>query len=266
MNTTQNFQHLIDQLQGQPSIPAPIPFSQIASFVTDVNLVLFETPSSPSQLERLLAYIEQRAIHFFETYAFADANQKLIPEAAATALLNNLPKIKSSLIQDIQYAYKGDPSATSHEEISLAYPGIFAIGVHRIAHTLYKIGYPVMARLLAEYAHRETGIDIHPGATIGHSFFIDHGTGIVIGETCIIGNRVSIYHGVTLGVHIFEKDEDGQVIRGGKRHPTIEDDVSLYAKSAVLGGNTIIGKGSIIGSNVTVTKSVPAYSKVFHSK
>lgn len=166
------------------------------------------------------------------------------------------------LARDVQAAFDGDPAAKSLAEIVMSYPGLKAITIHRLAHQLYQMNVPLLPRVMGEYAHRETGIDIHPGARIGESFFIDHGTGVVIGETTDIGRNVKIYQGVTLGALSFPKDERGNLIRGRKRHPTIEDDVVIYAGATILGGDTVIGQGSIIGGNTWVIHSIPPYSKV----
>jgi serine O-acetyltransferase len=177
-------------------------------------------------------------------------------------LIAKLPKIRNTLFTDIQAAYDGDPAASGIDEVILSYPSLFAVMVYRVAHELHKEGVQLIPRIMTEFAHGRTGIDIHPAATIGHSFFIDHGTGVVIGATCIIGNHVKIYQGVTLGALSFEKDDDGHLVRGTKRHPTIEDHVTIYAGATVLGGNTTIGTGSIVGGNVWLTESVPPRSKV----
>lgn len=181
-------------------------------------------------------------------------------------LLEQLPKIRELLNKDIQAAYEGDPAAKSREEILLSYPSIEALSIHRIAHVLYKQGVPIIPRIMSEYAHKRTGIDIHPGASIGEYFFIDHGTGVVIGETCVIGNHVKIYQGVTLGAKSFPLDEKGNPVKGIKRHPNIEDNVIIYAGATILGGDTVIGHDSIIGGNVWLTSSVPPYSKVHNSQ
>ena len=172
-----------------------------------------------------------------------------------------LPDIQAKLQKDVQAAYDGDPAATGLEEIILSYPGIYAITVHRIAHEFYLMGLNLIARIMSEHAHSVTGIDIHPGASIGDSFFIDHGTGVVIGETCVIGNSVKIYQGVTLGALSFPRDEKGELIRNSRRHPTIDDDGTVYAGATILGGDTHIGRGSVIGGNVWITRSLPPYSK-----
>ncbi|MBN1126025.1 MAG: hypothetical protein JXA82_13540 [Sedimentisphaerales bacterium] len=177
-------------------------------------------------------------------------------EQVTERLLFSLPEVRRKLKADVEAAYEGDPAAKSFEEIVISYPGIMAIATHRIAHELYLSEVPLLPRLMSEHAHSLTGIDIHPGARIGNKFFIDHGTGVVIGETCIIGNNVKIYQGVTLGALSFPKDERGRVIKGGKRHPTIEDDVTIYAEATLLGDITI-GKGAVISGNAWVKESIP---------
>ena len=184
----------------------------------------------------------------------------------AQAFLQKLPAIRASLMTDVQAAYDGDPASRNFDEVILCYPGLTAITIHRLAHELYKLDVPFLPRMMSEWSHNETGIDIHPGATIGDYFFIDHGTGVVIGETCEIGQHVKIYQGVTLGAISFDKDERGQLVRGSKRHPTIEDRVVIYANATVLGGKTIIGKESVIGSSVWVTRSVEPGTTVTSKK
>ncbi len=173
-------------------------------------------------------------------------------------LLQAIPDIRALLRLDVQAAVDGDPAAYSADEVVLAYPSLAAITVHRIAHFLYQRQVPLLPRIMSEEVHHRTGIDIHPGATIGHSFFIDHGTGVVIGETTEIGDRVKLYQGVTLGALSVSRE-----MRGHKRHPTIEDDVTIYSGATILGGDTVIGRGSIIGGNVWLVTSVPPYSKVY---
>lgn len=178
-------------------------------------------------------------------------------ESAVYRLLQSIPRIRQILKTDVAAAFDGDPAAKSHQEVIISYPCITAIATHRIAHELYKMDVPLIPRIMSEWAHSCTGIDIHPGATIGKSFFIDHGTGVVIGETTIIGDRVKLYQGVTLGALSFPKDARGRIVKGGKRHPTIEDDVVIYAEATIL-GNVTIGKGAVIGGNVWIKQSVPA--------
>lgn len=188
------------------------------------------------------------------------------PEAAmrhaqevGLAFLREIPRVRAMLQTDLQAAFDGDPAAGSMAEILFAYPGMFAVFVYRLAHVLYTLQVPMLPRMMTEHAHSLTGIDIHPGATIGEYFFIDHGTGVVIGETTVIGNRVKLYQGVTLGAL---STRGGQKLRGKRRHPTIADDVTIYAGASVLGGETVIGQGSVIGSNVFITKSVPPCTTV----
>jgi serine O-acetyltransferase len=168
-----------------------------------------------------------------------------------------IPGVRALLKTDVEAAYAGDPAARSLEEIVLAYPGLEAVAIQRVAHLLHRENVPLLPRMMTEWAHSRTGIDIHPGATIGSHFFIDHGTGVVIGETCVIGNRVKLYHGVTLGARSFQKDEKGEILRGTKRHPEVEDDVVIYPNGIILGGDTVIGARSTIGANVFLMKSIP---------
>jgi len=181
---------------------------------------------------------------------------RTMAEEAAQHLLTQLPKIRQLLKGDVIAAFDGDPAAKSYEEIVISYPCIIAIATYRIAHELYLKQVPLIPRIMTECAHAKTGIDIHPGAKIGKNFFIDHGTGVVIGETTIIGNNVKIYQGATLGALSFPKDERGRIIKGGKRHPTIEDNVTIYAEATIL-GDVVIGKDAVIGGNVWIKESVP---------
>ena len=181
-------------------------------------------------------------------------------------VLESLPGMHQTLQADIQAAYEGDPAATSFMEIVLSYPGLQAIAIHRLAHLLYEKNVPLIPRIMSELAHSRTGIDIHPGAQIGPAFFIDHGTGVVIGETSVIGQNVKIYQGVTLGALSFPKDEHGHPIKGIKRHPEVRDNVTIYAGATILGGETVVGEGSIIGGNVWLTHSVPPYTRVMNQQ
>ena len=175
-----------------------------------------------------------------------------------------LPEVRRLVETDVQAAYDGDPAATSRMEVVMAYPGLYAVTIHRLAHVLYKLKVPIIPRVMSELAHSKTGIDIHPGATIGERFFIDHGTGVVIGETTVIGRNVRLYQGVTLGGLSFDKDANGALVKGLKRHPNIEDNVVIYANATILGGNTTIGHDSEIGGNVWIKESVPPYSRVYN--
>src|SRR6476646_11424501 len=187
-------------------------------------------------------------------------------QAMAIAFLERIPQLREALATDAQAAYDGDPACKSIDEVVFCYPGFEAITVHRISHELRRLGIPFIPRMMSEWSHKETGIDIHPGATIGHHFFIDHGTGVVIGETCDIGNNVKLYQGVTLGALSFQKDADGELVRGTKRHPTLEDDVIVYANATILGGNTTVGARSVIGSNGWLTQTVAPDTVVIPEK
>ena len=189
-----------------------------------------------------------------------------IAEDQTLALLHGIPALRRQLAEDVQAGYDGDPAAKSPDEVIFAYPAIYTISVYRIAHELSNNGIPLLPRIMTEYAHSRTGIDVHPGATIGRRFFIDHGTGVVIGETTIIGDNVKIYQGVTIGALSFAKDEEGQMVRGEKRHPTIGNNVVIYSGATILGGDTTIGEGSVIGGNVWLTRSVPPRTRVIISE
>ncbi len=184
-------------------------------------------------------------------------------EQICTDFFSSFPNIRELLLKDVQAAYDGDPAAHSKEEIIFCYPGLFTILVYRIAHELYRLQVPFLPRIMSEYAHSHTGIDIHPGAVIGEYFFIDHGTGVVIGETTTIGNHVKIYQGVTLGAL---STRSGQLLRNVKRHPDIEDYVTIYSNATILGGKTVIGKGAVIGGNAFITESIAAGSRVSAAK
>ena len=186
-------------------------------------------------------------------------------ECITKSFMESLPDIARMLDKDITSAYDGDPAARSREEVMLAYPAFETITIYRLAHRLFELGMPLLPRMMTEYAHSRTGIDIHPGAQIGEYFFIDHGTGVVIGETCRIGRHVKLYQGVTLGAKSFDLDENGHPVKGGKRHPDVEDRVVIYAGATILGGDVVIGTGSIIGGSVWLTNSVPPYSIIYNT-
>lgn len=221
--------------------------------------------------ERLRALIErhrERAALRAEVPALAERLLRILSRVSLPAesdredivirFFERLPAVRQLLAEDVEAAFEGDPAASSHAEIVVSYPAIDAVAIYRLANALHAVGVPLVPRMMTEYAHGMTGIDIHPGAEIGRRFFIDHGTGVVIGETCRIGDRVRIYQGVTLGALAVQ----GRAIRGTRRHPTIEDDVVIYAGATILGGDTVIGRGSVIGGNVWLTASVPPCSKV----
>ena len=178
------------------------------------------------------------------------------------ALFDALPAIRTLLVEDVQAAYDGDPAALTYAEVLLSYPGLLAIAAHRIAHELYRLDVPIVPRIMSEWIHTKSGVDLHPGATIGRAFFIDHATGVVVGETTVIGNHVKLYQGVTLGARSFALGADGHPVKHLKRHPTIQDHVIVYAHATILGGETVIGARSIVGSNVFLMESVPPDSVV----
>jgi serine O-acetyltransferase len=219
--------------------------------------------------DRLLRFQTERSALRSEVPAVAEALEALLQQVelplgisaskVTLQFVERLPAIRALLAQDVEAAYDGDPAASSLQEIVLAYPAIRALSVHRIAHELQTLRVPLLPRIMSEYAHDRTGIDIHPGARIGRRFFIDHGTGVVIGETAEVGDRVRIYQGVTLGAATLR---DTSTLRGQKRHPTVEDDVTIYSGTTILGGETVIGAGSVIGGNVWLTESVPPGSQV----
>ena len=189
------------------------------------------------------------------------------PESSAAVLAEEffagLPGIRKIIATDLEAAFEGDPAARSIGEILLSYPCVDAVTIQRLAHSLYTAGVQLLPRMMTEWAHERTGIDIHPGASIGTHFFIDHGTGVVIGESCRIGHHVKLYHAVTLGARSFQKDDDGKIIKGGKRHPDVGDHVTVYPYATILGGGTVIGEGSTIGANVFLMHGVPARSLVY---
>jgi len=210
--------------------------------------------------DRLTIQIARAVCHEAGKDTHCDPQQRQdfesLGQAKAVAFLERLPDLRSVLAMDVQAAYDGDPACKSLDEVIFCYPGLEAITVYRLAHELHLLGVPLVPRMMTEWAHSRTGIDIHPGATIGHYFFIDHGTGVVVGETCEIGNWVKLYQGVTLGALSFPTDEEGKLLRGTKRHPTVEDNVVIYANATVLGGNTILGHDAVIGASTWITSSV----------
>ncbi len=189
-----------------------------------------------------------------------------LADEIVVAFLGELHAVREILRTDVEAAYEGDPAAQSYEEIIVAYPSIEAVAIHRLAHLLYKKDLPLVPRMMAEWAHGRTGIDIHPGAQIGSHFFIDHGTGVVIGETSVIGSHVKLYQGVSLVAKSFQKDEQGHLVKGGKRHPDVGDNVTIYANTIILGADTTIGTGSTIGGNVFLMHSVPPDSLVIYEE
>lgn len=205
-----------------------------------------------------LVTLMEKASHFRESEEDA--------EALADTFLARLPAVKELLLKDIDAIYEGDPAAKSREEVILCYPGFYAISIYRLAHELYQLKMTLLSRIMTEYAHEKTGVDIHAGAKIGEYFCIDHGTGIVVGETCVIGDRVKLYQGVTLGAKSFELDENGNPVKNVKRHPNIGNNVIIYANATILGGNTFVGDGCIIGASVWLTRSVEAGKTLYYTQ
>ena len=246
---------------------------KIISILKNIQSLMFpdyfhlDENDGKTSLEVLLGIHRRLVVQIGAAFAFcADCKCEVDAESLASEIASTIPKIKESLIKDVQAIYEGDPAARSPEEIILSYPGFFAISIYRIAHEFYIRNIPYLARLMTEYAHEKTGIDIHAGATIGEYFFIDHGTGIVIGETTTIGHHVRIYQGVTLGAKSFELDDDGNPVKGVKRHPDIGNNCIIYANATILGGNTKIGDGCVIGGNVWLTHSVPEGKVVYYNE
>jgi len=260
-----------DPSLGSTTLPSP---TKVSSLLKSCRRLLFpellgSLPSQPAAANAVVAaelhrlglrlWRELRAAYAVDG---ATTDSSVLAERATRELLAELPAIRAALIEDAEAAVAGDPAATGLGEVLLAYPGHLAIGVYRIAHALRRLGVPLIPRMMTEEAHRVTGIDIHPGATIGRSFFIDHGTGVVVGETAVIGQRVRLYQGVTLGALSLPSHRVAELRHGPKRHPTLEDDVVVYAGATILGGSTVIGRGSVIGGNCWVVESVPPGSRV----
>jgi serine O-acetyltransferase len=213
------------------------------------------------QIARALRH-EADCGHDAEDFSRGSTDFEALAQQKAITFLSRLPDLRLVLEDDVRAAYEGDPAAKSHYEIVFCYPGVEAVTVYRLGHELLNLGVPLLPRIMTEAAHSKTGIDIHPGAHIGPGFFIDHGTGVVIGETCDIGRNVKLYQGVTLGALSFPRDGQGQLVRGKKRHPTLADEVVVYANATILGGDTVIGHHAVIGSNVWLTHSVAPHTRV----
>jgi serine O-acetyltransferase len=248
------------------SIPVAPPYQsnsgEVVEFIGELRCLLFPGYFSKNHLKHEnISYYAGELLEEVEHLLNKQLSRLLKDgeEKTAKEFLAKLPKIRASLATDVDAAFNGDPAAYTKEEIIISYPGIYAISVYRLAHELYILNVPALPRIMTEHAHSVTGIDIHPGAQIGDYFFIDHGTGIVIGETTVIGEHVKIYQGVTLGAL---STRGGQRLRGQKRHPTVENNVTIYSGASIFGGDTVIGKNSVLGSNVFVTESVPADSKL----
>lgn len=226
-------------------------------FFSDEAVSSDELPDAAQELiDRIADQLESAITISLRGSDSADLDLQKKAIAITERFFAGIPGVRALLKTDVEAAYAGDPAARSLEEIVLAYPGLEAVAIQRVAHLLYKEEVPLLPRMMTEWVHGRTGIDIHPGASIGSHFFIDHGTGVVIGETCVIGDRVKLYHGVTLGARSFQKDEQGAIIKGLRRHPRVEDDVTIYPNGTILGGDTTIGARSTIGANVFLMKSV----------
>lgn len=237
---------------------------QIRQSVDELICLLFPQRGSlgaggTENTEALLLELKRRFKEYLQSLYVLDPALKSTADEKIETFFNSFPDIAKKLDSDVNAAFVGDPAAYSKEEVIITYPGFYAVCIYRFAHALYELKVPLLPRLMSEYAHEKTGIDIHPGAKIEESFFIDHGTGVVIGETSIIGKNVKIYQGVTLGALSVKKK-----LQSTKRHPTIESDVVIYANSIILGGETTVGRGSVIGGNVWLTQSMPAGSVVFN--
>ena len=232
-------------------------------YYRDRSYKIYNIKSNSTVTIEDVAYHLNKQILLALKYTAKEENdvEKLTEQAEkdTVTFLKKIPDVRAMLETDLEAAFQGDPAAKYRDEIILSYPGMFAITVNRLAHELFLLEVPLIPRIMTEYAHSITGIDIHPGATIGKHFFIDHGTGVVVGETTVIGDRVKIYQGVTLGAL---STRGGQKLRDVRRHPTIEDDVTIYSGASILGGETVVGKNSVIGSNVFITSSIPADTKV----
>src|ERR1700682_1593562 len=263
----------INNIDGS-NLPSKRAITQICE---DLLQILFpgfhdERPIATEKLpqitsDRILSIVDRLRVEAFKSLRL---NEPECPSRRADQivlhLIGELQPLRQLLQTDVEAAYEGDPARTSYNEIMVSYPCVEAIAIQRLAHILYRERLPLIPRIMTEWAHGRTGIDIHPGAEIGSHFFIDHGTGVVIGETCEIGARVKLYHAVTLGARSFQKDEHGKIKKGGKRHPTVEDDVTIYPNATVLGGETVIGARSTIGGNVFLMQSVPPDSLVFYEE
>jgi serine O-acetyltransferase len=280
--TESNLRHLIASVLGSyreigginnidgSNLPSKRAIAQICE---DFLQILFpgfhdEQPIATEQVDqitskRIVSVAERLQVETFKSLRLQEPDcPKRRATEIVTHLIGKLPAVRDLLQTDVEAAYEGDPASRSFDEIIVAYPSVEAVAIQRIAHALYREELPLIPRIMTEWAHSRTGIDIHPGASIGGSFFIDHGTGVVIGETCRIGSHVKLYHGVTLGARSFQKDEAGKIKKGGKRHPDVEDWVTIYPNATILGGETIIGARTTIGANVFLMESVPQDSLV----
>ncbi len=259
-----------DRLDPHSGLVPSVGKEPLRHMLADLEALLFPTCANRDQVTDGLLAVEKPLGQLMHLVHEAtphhcpknDCTERRRAADIAHTFFKTLPSIQETAIGDMDAAYEGDPAAQNLQEIIATYPGFYAVLVYRLAHRLYGLGVQLLPRMMTELAHSDTGIDIHPGATIGSHFFIDHGTGVVIGETTEIGDNVTLYQGVTLGALNFPHDQQGRLIRGTKRHPTIEHDVVIYSEATILGGDTVIGHDSVIGGNVWLTDSVPPFSKV----
>lgn len=260
-NLTMNTQFLETLFNSHQKAKHQVPASAICKLVEGVLQLLFPPLADErfETLHELQVFSDGLKVNLMRILSSMEHDLPLPAEEVAASMMQQLPEIYDLLLKDAQAIAAGDPAAQSIEEVVRTYPGFKAVAVYRMAHALLQLRVPLLPRVLTEYAHARTGIDIHPGAQIGTGFCIDHGTGIVIGETCVIGQNVKVYQGVTLGALSVDK-----AMANIKRHPTIENNVVIYAGATILGGNTVVGANSIIGGNVWLTESVPPYSRVYH--
>ncbi|MBR2616697.1 MAG: serine acetyltransferase [Clostridia bacterium] len=240
----------------------------VKDFLNELRFLYFPVLDSGKEHARRSAYkrlqsVQKRLTNILLPVLAGDKEKtaKIVED-----FMPRIPVVLSALLKDLQAFYEGDPAAKTLDEIMLCYPGFYAVTLYRVAHELFLLGVPYLPRMITEIAHNKTGIDIHPGATIGEYFFIDHGTGIVVGETTEIGHHVRLYQGVTLGAKSFRLDEGGNPVKGGKRHPTIGNNVIIYANATILGGDTVVGDGAVIGGNVWLTNSVEAGKIIYYNK
>ncbi len=271
MKHHEDIQRQLDRISEDSKLVAttcgdPIPNRlEVRAIVLDTLSALFPNYFT-SERDSSLDLIEARlARQILMACRFSETRLDCTPEEAAAEFVRRLPEIKRILLTDIEALYEGDPAAKFRDEVIICYPGFYATAVYRLAHVLYELKVPLIYRMMTEFAHEKTGVDIHAGAQIGEYFFIDHATGIVIGETTVIGNHVKLYQGVTLGAKSFELDAQGNPVKGIKRHPNIGNNVVIYANATILGGQTTIGDNSIIGASTWIIESVPEGSRVFYS-
>lgn len=253
-------------LRCSHAFPAP-DRREVVRIVKELQALLFPlcfTRENPRMSDEALLESTGRDLRQQLVNALRFSDEPGDADAICDAFIARLPAIKELLLKDVEALYEGDPAASCREEVMICYPGFYAISIFRMAHELYLLHAPLLPRIMTEYAHEKTGIDIHAGATVGEYFFIDHGTGIVIGETTVIGDHVKLYQGVTLGARSFELDENGNPVKKIKRHPNIGNHVVIYANATILGGDTTVGDHSVIGGNTWLTSSVPPHSTVYY--